>query len=180
MSDRNFTPHPSSKPENRTVAPTPDREFFERQDTHGRDGRPTFGDCASGAASEQHPGSDDTSTTSRGFRNSCRRTTGRAAEFAGDHPFAVGAIGLVAGFALGALLPRPKIEATAVTNGMKKAAEVGQETLHKARTHAEAAIHKMATESERDRAAGQALEQGLEDSFPASDPVSVTRVSRGR
>lgn len=115
----------------------------------------------------------------RNLKKAYNTTASRTSEFAREHPFAVGAMGLVAGFALGALLPRTKAEDGtfgARRDGLlRKATETGRDVLHEGRRVAEDKIREF---SGSDSAEEEALEEGLEDSFPASDPVSATSVSR--
>ncbi|MBO0347343.1 DUF883 family protein [Roseibium limicola] len=111
-------------------------------------------------------------------RETYETTTRRAGEFAREHPFAVGAMGLVAGFALGALLPRTSREDRVFGERrdglLHKAAKSGEEVLKQGRAKAESTVRNLRgdndgmTDEER-------LEEGLEDTFPASDPVSATR-----
>lgn len=106
-------------------------------------------------------------------------TTRRAADFAREHPFALGAMGLVAGFALGALLPRTSREDRAFGERrdtlLHKAARTGEEALRQGRVKAEETLRTLReddgmTDEER-------LEEGLEDTFPASDPVAATSIT---
>ena len=126
-----------------------------------------------------HAGAEQARETAARARETYDTTTRRAGEFAREHPFAVGAMGLVAGFALGALLPRTSREDRAFGERrddlLHRAARSGEKVLRKGRVKAEETLGEFTgkggmTDEER-------LEEGLEDTFPASDPVSATSVT---
>ncbi|WP_417669708.1 hypothetical protein [Roseibium sp.] len=174
MVDHNRTAEPSTIPENRTIAPTPSPERLKEHEKERKNG--------AGSEKKTERASRVIADNARSLRETCRQTSDRAAGFAREHPFAVGAMGLVAGFALGALLPRTKLENAKLgatrDDLMNKATEAGKKTVREGRKLAEDAMNKAVPVSAQDDQTEAALEEGLEDSFPASDPVSATSVSR--
>lgn len=112
-------------------------------------------------------------------RETYENTTRRASDFAREHPVAVGAMGLVAGFALGALLPRTARENRVLGESrdglLHKATKSGEKALKKGRAKAEAKVRDL--RGSHTMSAEERLEEGLEDTFPASDPVSATRAT---
>ncbi|MEP0234468.1 hypothetical protein [Roseibium sp.] len=186
MSDYIRTPEPSTTPESRTIAPTP------HSDASGKKGTAKRAKAALKSSRERAAQTlnDAAETTSRvvdekrhDLEKAYRQTATRTSDFAREHPFAVGAMGLVAGFALGALLPRTKMENGTVgatrDDLLQKASEVGNQALKETRRVAEETVQKMnGSDSQKQNDDEDALEEGLEDSFPASDPISVTSVSK--
>ncbi|WP_417683991.1 hypothetical protein [Roseibium sp.] len=184
MPSNSTTKRASTKPQNRTIAPTPSREFFEEQEAkrHAEGGRnPAYDERRQSRSEAASSYREKLGDTSRQVQQGCKDAAARASGFAREHPFAVGALGLVAGFALGALIPKSRLETKAFGEAsndfIKSATEAGKSTLRKGRRKAEEAMSQMTGSSEYDHDEA-ALEEGLEDSFPASDPVSVTSVSR--
>ncbi|MBD8876624.1 hypothetical protein [Roseibium polysiphoniae] len=186
MSDYIRTPEPSTTPENRTIAPTPHPEASGTPGTAER-AKAALKSSRERAAQTLNEAAETTSRVvdekRHDLEKAYRQTATRTSDFAREHPFAVGAMGLVAGFALGALLPRTKMENGTVgatrDDLFHKATEAGSQALKETRRMAEKTVQQMnGGDATKQSDEEQALEEGLEDSFPASDPISVTSVSK--